>query len=884
MMPRTETILRLYAALLYAYPPELRRTHGAAMRQCARDALRRGGAPAAARLLSDLLISVPREWALALKGLPVTTWIDGLARDLRYALRLLARSPGFTLAAVLTLALGIGANTAIVSLADAALLRPLKVANPSELYMVKFASSYPDFRSYAGLDRMFGGVIATSSAQLNVAADGRADLVDARDGRLVSGNYFGVLGVPPAAGRVIAPADDEPNGPIVAVLGYRWWHSRFGGDPGVIGKTIRVNNAPATIVGVAADGFHGTSLYEATKIFLPLSQTPRVRTGFFASPTMLTTRRMVWLNVIVRLRPGVTPQQGAAAIEAVYRQAQPLKPGATAEPFALQPLRLRALGGDNAGSVTRFVLLLGGVVALTLLIGCANLANLLLSRAAARRREIGVRMAIGAGRGRIARQLLVESVVLAMLGGAAGLYVAALAMRLLERFQLPGGIEITGLGLALSTPVLLATAGIAGTTGLLFGVAPALRAARTDVSGTLREESRATSARSGLRSTLLAVQIALSAVLLIGAGLFLRSLVQALNVPLGFQVDGVATASVNLGAARYDAARARTFYADALTRVHQLPGVTTAAWTVAIPSVGSRMFTTTVEGYQPRPDEEVRFYYSSVGPGYFQTIGTRLLRGRAFAESDGPGAPQVAIVNEAAAAKYWAGRDPLGGRIIGDDKAAVQIVGVAADAKVDGLDEDALPFIYLPFMQDEEGAPRSTAHLLVRTSGDAEHLLGPLADQLRALDRDAPIFDVSSLAWRLRDLVMPQRMGATLFAGFSTLALILAAIGIYAVASYVAALRTRELGIRIALGADRRSIRALVLRQASVPVAVGLASGLIAAAIASQAASAFLRGVPPRDPLTYAAVAALLAAIALGATWIPARRAAGLDPVKALRH
>ena len=877
-------ILRIYAALIYAYPPDLRRTHGAAMYQCAGDALARRGTGAAPRLFTDLLLSVPREWALVMKGIRVTTWIEGLGSDVVHALRLLVRSPGFTTSAVLTLALGIGANAAIFSLADAVLLRPLKVASPSELYMLKFSTSYPDFLSYSQLDRMFSGVAAISGSQMNVAADGRADLVDARDGRLVSGSYFSMLGVPPALGRTIGPADDVPNGPIVVVLGYRWWQSRFGGDPHVIGKTIRINNAPATIVGVTAKGFQGTSLYESAKVFLPITHSPRVRTGFFVSPAMLTTRKMVWMNILVRLRPGVTPQQGAAAIEAIYRQVQPLKPGAKPEPFELQPLHRRALGGDNAGKVVNFVVLLGVVVALTLLIGCANLANLLLSRATTRRREIGVRMAIGAGRVRIARQLLIESLMLSSIGGAAGVYVASIAMSLLERFQLPGGIEIAGLALEPNAPMLLFTAGVATLTGLLFGVVPALRASRTDVLSTLREQSRATSARSGARSALVAIQVALSAVLLIGTGLFLRSLVQTLDVPLGFQVDGVATASVNLGAARYEPARARAFYADALTKMRQLPGVTAAAWTGVIPSVGSRMFTTAVDGYQPGPDEEVRFYYSTVGTEYFKAIGTRILRGRAFADTDTHAAPRVAIVNEAAAKKYWAGRDPLAGRLISDDKTSVHIVGIAEDAKVDGLDDRPIPFVYLPFTQDEAGATRSTAHLLVRTTNQVEPFLPVLAEQLRSLDRDAPVFDVSSLAWRLRDLVMPQRMGATLFAVFSALAVALAAIGIYGVASYVAALRTRELGIRAALGADRPAIRALVLRQASVPVAAGLAAGLLIASLSGQAIAAFLRGVPARDPITYAAVAVLLTTIALAATWIPARRAARVDPIQALRQ
>jgi predicted permease len=871
----------LYAALLYAYPSDLRRAYGPEMRQCARDTLARRGAAALPRLLVDLAVSVPREWAHQLKGISVTRLLaTGIGRDLTYAIRLLWRSPGFSTVAILTLALGIGANAAIFSLADATLLRPLRVADPGTLHVIKFSSAYPDYQAYTGLVDLFDGVVATSGARVNAVADGRADLVDAR---FVSGNYFGVLGVPPAVGRVLVQGDDERNGPMVAVLGHAWWQSRFGGDPGVVGKTIRVNNAPVTIIGVAPQDFYGTSLHESTKLFIPVSQAPRVQTGFFAGPTMLTTRDMVWLNVIVRLKPGITPQTAAAGIESVYRHFHPLSPGAKAAPFELTPLRVRALGDTNAGSLFNFVALLGAVVVLTLLIGCANLANLLLSRAASRRREIGVRMAIGAGRTRIARQLLVESLVLSSIGAAAGLYVASVALQLLERFQLPGGIEIADLGLRLSGPAIAFTAVVAGATTVLFGLAPAWRAARTDVLGTLRDDSRATSARSGLRSTLVAAQVALSLVLLTGTGLFLRSLLGSLRVPLGFRVEGVATASVNLGAARYDRSGAKAFYDEALVRARVLPGVKAAAWTNLVPITGSRVWSTGVEGYRPQPGEEVPFYYASVGPEYFQAAGTRILRGRPFTDADGAAAPRVGIINEAAARKYWAGRDPLHGRI-GDGKEWIQVVGVAETAKVEELDEDPVPYVYLPFTQDAGGASVSAAHLFVRTDGDADALLGPLREQLRGIDRNAPVYDVVTFAWRVRQLVMPQRMGATLFAVFSALALTLAAVGIYGVASYVAALRTRELGIRIALGADRARIRALVLRQGSIPVATGLAAGIVIAAIASRAAAAFLRDVPPRDPLTYVVVATLLAAIALLATWIPARRAAALDPIKALRQ
>ena len=871
----------IYRLLLYAYPPDLRRTHGSEMRQWASAALSDRGLRAVPGLFLDLCGSVPREWALRMKGLSMRPTIgSGLMRDLSYAGRLLWRSPGFTVAAVLTLALGIGANAAIFSLAEATLMRPVKVAKPAELYAMPFTSAYPDYLAYAERGDLFAGAAASSGSRLNAVANHRAELVD---GRFVSGSYFTVLGIAPAAGRLISPSDDERNGPAVGVLGYSWWKTRFGGDPAAVGTTIHVNNVPVTIIGVAPKGFNGTSLTETTRIFLPINQTPRVLTGFFSRPEMLTMRNMSWVEVILRLKPGIAPRAAAAGVESVYRQFHPVQPGTRPSPIRLSPIRTRALGDDEA--VTRFVTLLGGVVALTLLIGCANLANLLLSRAAQRRREIGVRMAIGAGRARIARQLLVESLVLAAAGGLAGTYVALITLRILSRFQLPGGIEIQGLELGLSGRALAFTALVTGATGLLFGLAPAWRAGQTDVLESLRSESRATSARSRLRSALVSTQIALSLVLLTGTGLFLRSLEQSLRVPLGFRVDHVATASVNLGAARYDKPRALAFYQDALDRVRRLSGVTAAAWSSVVPTTGARSFTASVEGYEPAPQEEIRFYNAAVGPDYFKAAGTRILRGRAFtAEDAAPGAAVSVIVNETAVRTYFGGRDPLQGRIRINDKGWLPIVGVAEDTVVEALGEEPVPYLYLPVTKDPLGAPLTAMHLMVRTNGSDEALLGPLAAELRGIDPDAPIYDVSTFTWRVRELVMPQRMGVTLFAGFSLLALTLAAIGIYGVASYVAALRTRELGIRIALGADRRRIRALVLRQGSRPIAAGVGAGLVIAALGSRLAEAFLRGVAPHDPLTYAAVTLLLGAVALCATWIPASRAARLDPIQALRQ
>jgi putative ABC transport system permease protein len=511
--------------------------------------------------------------------------------------------------------------------------------------------------------------------------------------------------------------------------------------------------------------------------------------------------------------------------------------------------------------------LLGSVVALTLLIACANLANLML-----------------------ARQLLIESLILATGGGAAGLYVATITLRLIARFQLPGGIDVENLPLDLNRTALLFTLGISTLTGMLFGIAPAWRAGRQDVMASLRTDTRTASGPSRLRSALVAAQVALSLVLLAGTGLFLRSLANVLDTHLGFRTEGVATATVNLGTARYDAARAKAFYDEALGRVRTVPGVTAAAWTNVIPITGLRMFTPDIEGYTKQgAQDSTTFYNAAVGPEYFQAAGTRLVSGRAFTADDTAAAPHVAIVNQEAVRRFWRDRDPLQGRLRlrlprqqGED--ILQVVGVVENTTVRELNEQVKPHVYLPFAQSERGAPLDAVHLLVRANGDPAPLLPQIQARLRSVDPAAPVLTLATFEWQIRQLVMPQRMGATLFGVFAGLALLLAAVGIYGVASYVTALRAREIGIRIALGADRTRIRALVLRQGASPIAAGIAAGLVLAVLGGRLTQVFLRGVTSRDPLTYAAVVAVLGAVALSATWLPARRAAALDPIRALRQ
>jgi putative ABC transport system permease protein len=890
-------LVRLYALLLYLYPPSFRREHGREMRQLFHATLARERATVVCRRLAvDLARSLPREWADAARREPVGRdappprsrsgeSMRNLLRDLRYGARLLWRSPVFTIAAVATLALGIGANTAMISLANATLLRPVPVSHPEDLFVVPWSSAYLDFRDYQARLDVFSGVAAATGggSQLAMSIDGPNELTRVA---FVSGSLFNVLGVPAAIGRTLQESDETGvGGGINAVLAYDFWNSRFGGDRSVVGRTIRLNARPVTIVGVAVRGFRGISLTSNPRIYLPVTASPRLETGFFAREGLLRNRGFVWLRVIGRLRPGVTPEQASGALGTMYRQLHPVKPGTKPDRLdPLVPLPANALGG-GAANVRRFMLLLLGVVGLTLAIGCANLANLLLARGAARRREMGLRLALGGSGGRLVAQMLAESLLLSALGGVAGLYAASATLRILASFQLPGGIPIRDLGLGIDSGALLVTTTIALVTGLLFGIAPALHAARTDALVSLGEGSRATTGRSRLRATLVAAQVALSLVLLAGSGLFLRSLIRGLNAPLGFRVDETATASVNLGLARYDEARARTFFDQALERVRDIPGVTSAAWNYIIPTNGVMTWAVEPEGYQPRPGEDLSVCTNYVGPDYFTTTGTRLVRGRQFAAADRDGSALVVIVNETMARKYWSGREALGGRIARfRHEQSAEIVGVVEDTKVRSLDEAPQPCMYVPFNQGLADIALDPVHLFVRTSGDPEKVLPQIRERLRSLDPGVPIYGVMTFADQVRGLVMPQRMGVVLFSVFSVLALTLATLGIYGVTSYVAALRTREIGIRVALGADRRRIRRFVLAEGVAPVAIGVLAGIVLALWSGRLAARFLFEVSPADPLTYAGVTTLIGAVSLVATYLPARRAARVDPMIALRH
>jgi predicted permease len=886
-------VSRLFAWLLYLYPASFRRAHGAEMLQLVRT-VERKNVRAPFNLIADLLCSLPREWAEALRPTHIRSpsgsrshpprgeSMRNISRDVALASRMLVKSPAFSAAAVLTLALGIGANTAMFTLVDATLLRPLQVQDPEELFVWSWTSSYPDYDAYTRRTDLFSGVIAVSGAgRMNFVIDGAAELTSST---FVSGNAFDVLGVRVVHGRALAPSDDVANGPLVAVLGFEYWRRRFGADPDVVGRTFRLNGRAGTIVGVAEQGFRGISVGTDPSIYMPTGVYNQVQTGFFSRVNALTARGFVWLDVIGRLQPGVAVEQAESEMTAMYARLHPSTDSSPREELKLTPLRVRALGRD-ASDVRAFVALLLGVAGLTLLIGCANLASLLLAKASARRQEMGIRVALGATRGRVVQQMLTESVLLSVVGGAVAIGVAAVAVKSVSAFQLPGGLPIGTMRLTIDSAALTVASGLSLATGLLFGVLPALRASRSDVLVSLRDEARSSTSRSALRSVLLAGQIALSLVLLVGAGLFVRGLSSALAIPLGFEDGRLLTASVNLGLARYDDARAAGFFETALERVRALPQVESAAWGNLIPTRGVMTSQTEVEGYAKAAGEVVKIHGAHVGPGYFRTVGTRVLAGREVSDDDRPTSPPVAVINEHMAETYWAGRNPVGGRFKMFDR-WVTVVGVVENTVVQNLGDAPVPHMYLAFDQwltGRQGIASDPAHLFVRTRVDPGTSAPLVREQLRGIDPELPLYDVTPLSDRVARLVMPQRMGVTLMGFFSALALVLAAVGIYGVASYVASLRTREIGIRMALGATRGEIGRLMLRETAVPVAIGITAGLCLALWAGQLAASFLMDVSPRDPLALAAAVSLLAVVALVASYVPARRAGRLDPQIALR-
>ncbi|HKP82094.1 MAG TPA: ABC transporter permease [Pyrinomonadaceae bacterium] len=810
-----------------------------------------------------------------------------ILQDIRYGLRMIAKAPGFTLLATLALALGICANTTIFSFINGLILRPLTgVKEPDRLVAVFTSdyssglyggSSYPDYVDLRDQADVFAGLAAFDQTTLNASGENEAERLR---GFVVTGNYFDVLGVRAQLGRTLQPSDDQPANATPVVISDSLWQRRFNADPATVGKTLRLNDKLYTIVGVTEPSFRGLQLGLPPEFWLPTTASPEFTKG---------RRDDRGIQLIGRLKPGVSVAQAQTqltTIAARLAQAYPETNLGTIdrpkEPRPMTVARESRVGPEAEIAVKRVSLLLFAVVGLVLLIACANVANLLLARASARRREIAVRLALGASRGRLIRQLLTESLLLALLGGGAGLLATQWAVRLLPQF-FPAN-DANGLDLSVDWRVLVFTLGVSLLTGLLFGLAPALQATRLNLLPALKAEAGVYGPRRrriALRDVLVIAQLAMSLVLLVSAGLFVRSLRQALTFDPGFATDNLLTASLETRSARLSEQQGQEFFQQTLERAGSLPGVQSATLSMIVPlSGGGYRRNITLEGYQKQPNEDTELNTNTVGPNYFSTMGIPLVAGRDFDKQDRDGSPLVVIVNEELARRYYGG-NAVGKRLqIGSNVPSREIVGVARTARYRNLREQPLPFIYIPFGQEYQ----SGMALLVRTKGDPEAVVGSLQNEMRALNKDVPLFSVQTMSERIGGQLAADRMVAVLLSVFGGGALLLAAIGIYGVMGYAVAQRRHEIGIRLALGAEQRDILRLIVGQGMVLIAIGAGIGLAVALAAMQVLKSLLFGVSASDPLTFASVILVLVGVALLACYLPARRATKVDPLEALRY
>jgi predicted permease len=902
-----KTAMRVYRLLLRLYPGAFRDEFGQEMCATFARVLRDCPTPTTRRRLwlATLRESVlgglherfthGRDDRAALPPDPTSTSMDTLLQDVRFAARSLRRRPGFVGAIVVTLALGIGANTAIFSLIDAVLLHPVPVQRPAEVVTAFHrlndrapyeAFPFPLFTSLSSSTQSLQGLAGYHVMDIGVRIGGRVEQMQIAG---VSGNYFELLGLRPQAGRLFHRSDDGPRGgnPIVVLSDDAW--ARFHGRrPEAIGSTLHAGGTAYTVVGVAPRGFRGTNLSAAPQLFFPIAMSTSLGEGGLFSDrsgeTVYETTAFGWVELVGRLRDGVAP--AAAASELNSRALtfwRSLGGGAAAGRDTMTaPVSVLSLAGSAAladrQNLIRFVAILSAVVALTLLIACVNVANLLAIRGTERARELAVRAALGASRQRLTRQALLESVILAALGATVATAVGMVGTRLLAAFALPGGVILDRLDLGLNGRVLAFTAASAGFAAIAFGLVPAVRAGRTGTAAALRGHGGNTA--KGPRGGLVIAQAAISILLLVGAGLFIRSLQAGLATDLGMDPRGLAAATVDLGLHGYTPKRKAAFYEEAVRQARGLPGVEAAAIGSHVPLARiNRLPMTPLAGAQTS-DSRARVGVGLIhaSPEYFDVVGVPLRRGRHFTARDDLGTPRVAIVNESAARHLAPGLDILGRDITMLGTIHYTVVGIVADTKYASVRDSAVPAMFTPVAQ-----PTVTAASLIVRARNPRAVLPDLTRLLRQMDPDLPVRDIRVVANQINAVLMPQRFGATLLGVLSLVALCISTVGIYGVVAYGVSQRMRELGIRIALGAGRQHIVRVVALRSVVAIATGIGLGIVAATFASRGLEQFLYGVTRLDVIAFTGATALLGVAAAVASWTPVRRALRVDPISVIR-
>jgi predicted permease len=804
-----------------------------------------------------------------------------LSQDLRYGLRTLLKNPGFTTIAVTALALGIGANCAIFSVVNAVLLRPLPFKNPEQLVMVwenathvgfpKNTPSPPNFLDWQRQNTVFTGMAAMAERSFNLTGVGQPERLD---GRRVSANLFELLGVPPLLGRIFAP-DDDHSGSHVVLLGYSLWQRRFGSDSGIIGQSITLNGESYTVIGIMPRSVHLPAYGNwHDQLWVPIAFTNEE----------ITERGTHFLDVVARIKPGMTLKQAQAEMETIAARLSKQYPksnmriGATVSP----------LHEEIVGDIKAALLILLGAVGSVLLIACANVANLLLARAAVREKEIALRLAMGASRSRLTRQLLTESILLAFLGGGFGLLLALAGVRMLKTFVPSMILQIQAINI--DGKVLVFTASIALLTGIVFGLAPVIHASHSNLNESLKEGGRDSAVgKKGnrLRGLLVIGEVAVSFILLIGAGLLINSFLHLRNLDPGFRSDHLLTMKVDLSELKYpDGEQRSVFFDEVLRRIRVLPGVQSVAVAGNLPlTYNGDSATIAVEGIPDPPLDQWRdVIYRAIGPGYFSTMGIRMIRGRDFTDQDRADSTKVVVISEKTAQHYWPGQDPIGKRLkLGATASDIpwrEVIGVVKDVRQNDFIAQPKMQMYLPYRQMKDLAANA---LVVRTSVEPMSLATSVRNAIWAVDKDQPVADIDTMDHIVSEAIARQRFSMLLLGIFAALALMLAAVGIYGVMSYSVAQRTHEIGIRMALGARPADVLQMTVKQGLKLVSVGMILGLVAAILLTRVLVSLLYGISATDPITFVGISLVLLAVAILASYIPALRATKVDPIIALR-